>query len=139
MINVLLLLLVLGLTICFLWVNYKLDKEIRRNRILQAFIAGIIRAISDYKSSTDHTHEDDLPNRTTQLPIPYQMVLENIDWELSKDLLLADYEKWLKQSRSIYFDEKRYGNDGFNSMYLDLFNRKLNLWSSDEKVKDSEQ
>ena len=132
MINILLFLLVFGLLICFLWVNFKLNKEMRKNRILQAFIAGIIRVISNYNSKTDRNHEDDLPDRATQLPIPYRRVLENIDWELSKDQLLANYEKWLKQDRNIFFDNNRYSGDGFNFIYLDLFDKKLNLWFSEE-------
>lgn len=132
MINYLLSIFIFGLIICFLWLNSKLDKEMRRNRILQSFIAGIIRSISDYNSKTDRIDEDDLPDRSTQLPIPYRTVLENIDWELSKDQLLANYEKWLKQDRNIFFDDKRYSGDGFNFIYLDLFDKKLKIWSSEE-------
>jgi len=133
MINILLFLLVFGLIICFLWVNFKLNKEMKRNRILQAFIAGIIRAISDYNSKNDQLDEDELPDRTTQLPIPYNMVLEHIDWELSKDLVFTNYEKWLKQNRTLFFDNKQYhAPDGFNFMYLDLFDKKVKLWFSDE-------
>jgi hypothetical protein len=60
------------------------------------------------------------------------LMLENIDWELSKDLLMANYETWLKKDRNIFFDEKTYGDDGFNFMYLDLFDKKLSRWHSDE-------
>lgn len=134
MINVILFLLVLGLIMCLLWLNYKLDKEMRRNRILQAFIAGIIRVICDYKSNTDQIYEEDLPDRTSHFPIPYHEVLENIDWELSKDQLGVNYEKWLKQDRNIFYDGKRYGNDGFNCMYLDLFDKKLNIWKSNDFI-----
>lgn len=131
MISIPLFFLILILIICFLWVHYKLSKEMRRNRILQGFIAGIIRGISDYKSAIDRD-EDDLPDRTTQLPIPYHMLLENIDCELSKDLLLFKYQKWLKNNRLLFFDDKRYTGYGFNLMYLDLFDKKLKLWHSDE-------
>ena len=31
------------------WLNKKLEREIYRNRILQAFIAGTFRTVSDYK------------------------------------------------------------------------------------------
>lgn len=132
MTTILLFLLVCGLFICLMWVNFKLKKEIKRNRMHQAFTAGIIRTISDYQSKTDSTDEFDLPDRTTELPIPYQTVLENIDWELSKDLLMTNYEKWLKKDRNIFYDEKEYGDDGFNVMYLDLFDKKLKLWHSKE-------
>jgi hypothetical protein len=32
---------------------FVLDKERKRNRILQAFIAGLVRSVSDYVSVTD--------------------------------------------------------------------------------------
>jgi hypothetical protein len=107
-----------------------LEKEIRRNHILQSFISGIIRSISDYRSRTDNLESDkDIPEKGTQLPIPYSTILENIDRELSKDQLLEHYEKWLKTDRNIFFDDKRYFGDGFNFMYLDLFDKKIKQWS----------
>jgi hypothetical protein len=89
--------------------------------------------ISDYKSKTDNiSDEEDLPLRTTNLPIPYDIVLENIDWEFGKDFLLQHYEKWLKHDRNLFFEEPRYGGDGFNFMYLDFFDRRLRAWSLGE-------
>jgi hypothetical protein len=125
----LLFLLVCGLFIYLLWLKARLDKEIKRNRMHQAFTAGIIRTITDYHSKTDSI-ENNVPERPTKLPIPYQAILENIDWELSKDLLMANYEKWLKEDRNIFYDEKKYGDDGFNFMYLDLFDKKIKQWNS---------
>jgi len=97
----------------------------------QAFTAGIIRSVTDYHSRTD-SDEFEIPNKPARLPIPYPLMLENIDWELSKDLLMANYETWLKKDRNIFFDEETYGDDGFNFMYLDLFDRKLSRWHSNE-------
>jgi hypothetical protein len=123
----------LVLLVCVLWLNHKIEKEKKRNRTVQAFLAGIIRVISDYKSKTDETSDEgDLPARTTSLPIPYDTVLENIDWEFGKDFLLQHYEEWLKHDRDIFFEEPRYGGDGFNFMYLDFFDRRLRAWSSGE-------
>ena len=124
-----LLILIVILAACLYLTNAKLNKEIKRSRMHQAFTAGIIRAVTDYHSRTDG---DDTPDRSTQLPIPYPMMLENIDWELSKDLLMANYVTWLKKDRNIFFDEKTYGDDGFNFMYLDLFDKKLSEWHSKE-------
>jgi hypothetical protein len=45
---------------------------------------------------------------------------------------MANYKKWLKEDRNIFFDEKQYGDDGFNFMYLDLFDKKLRDWHSNE-------
>lgn len=125
-------LLLVAMFIGFCWINTRLNKEIKRNRMHQAFTAGIIRAVTDYRSKTDDIDEFELPERVEQLPIPYGIMLENIDWELSKDLLMANYEQWLLNDRNIFFDEKRYGGDGFNFMYLDLFDKKLREWHSNE-------
>ena len=45
---------------------------------------------------------------------------------------MANYETWLKKDRNIFFDEKTYGDDGFNFMYIDLFDKKLRDWHSNE-------
>lgn len=66
------------------------------------------------------------------MPIPYETVLENIDWEFGKDFLLQHYEEWLKHDRNIFFEEPKYGGDVFNFMYLDFFDRRLRSWSSEE-------
>lgn len=126
-----LLVLIVILAACLYQTNAKLNKEIKRGRMHQAFTAGIIRAVTDYRSRTD-SDELEIPDRSTQLPIPYPRMLENIDWELSKDLLMANYETWLKKDRNIFFDEKTYGDDGFNLMYLDLFDKKFTEWHSNE-------
>jgi hypothetical protein len=114
-------------------INFRLNKEIKKNRILQSFISGIIRSISDYRSKTDQfCEEGEIPDRVTQLPIPYLTILKNVDVELSKDQYLKNYEKWLKLEKNIFFDDERYSGDGFNFMYLDLFDKKLNKWNSKE-------
>ena len=131
MITIGLLVLIVILAVCLYQTNAKLNKEIKRSRMHQAFTAGIIRAVTDYHSRTD-SDEFEIPDRSPQLPIPYPMMLENIDWELTKDLLMANYETWLKKDRNIFFDEKTYGDDGFNFMYTDLFDKKLREWNSKE-------
>ena len=56
--------------------------------------------------------------------------MENIDWEFDKDSLLQHYEDWLKHDRNIFFEDPKYGGDGFNFMYLDFFDRRLTEWNS---------
>jgi hypothetical protein len=110
--------LILLLLIYVLWLNHKIEKEKKRNRTVQAFLAGVIRVISDYRSKTDEMNdEENLPARAVGLPIPYKIVLENTDWEFGKDFLLQHYEEWLKHDRNIFFEDRRYGGDGFNFMY----------------------
>ena len=111
-----------------------MEKEICKNIILQAFIAGIIRTLSDYKSATDSKDDDVLPDKATALPIPYSILLENIDYELSKDQLLSKYEKWITSdsNRMLFFDDKNRSGDGFTFMYFDLFDKKHKQWFSDD-------
>jgi hypothetical protein len=109
----------------------KLKKK-KRNRMLQAFLAGVIRVISDYRSKTDESSDgEELPDRSIHLPIPYETVLENIEWEFSKDMLLENYKKWLKHDRNIFYEDSRSG-DGFNFIYWDFFDRRLKEWSSED-------
>lgn len=116
-----------------LWLNRKIEKEKKRNRTVQAFLAGVIRVISDYKSKTDKiSDEEALPPRSANLPIPYETIMENIDWEFGKDFLLQHYKEWLKHDRNIFFEEPRYSGDGFNFMYLDFFDKRLQAWHSGE-------
>jgi len=130
--NILIIILILFLILWILWLNHRIEKEKKRNRIVQAFLAGVIRAISDYKSKTDEIgDEEDLPEQNYRLPIPYEKLLESIDWEFSKDFPLEYLEKWLKHDRNL-FDDSQYGNDGFNFMYLDLYDKLFNQWFSKE-------
>jgi hypothetical protein len=117
MINILLVIL-LGLLLVLI---YELKREQRRNRILQSFIAGIIRCISDYKSRTDDITADDISIMySKKLPIPYKDILENINYEFAKDFWIKPFGKWLKNDRNIFCDEK-YADDGFNMIYWDLY------------------
>jgi hypothetical protein len=123
-----------------LWrVNYKLNQEMRRNHVLQQFVAGIIRSISDYHSVNDqHRNEEDFPNASpSHLPIPYKVILENIDCEHSKDMLLATYATWLKESRDLFLDDKNHSGDGFNFMWWDYFDDKVRTWHSQELMMPS--
>ncbi len=66
MYTMILIIFFLVLLVCVLWLNHKIEKEKKRNRTVQAFLAGVIRVISDYKSKTDETSdEEDLPARTS--------------------------------------------------------------------------
>lgn len=130
--NILLIVAIFCLFIWVLWLNYKIEKEKKRNRILQAFIAGTIRSVSNYKSKTDEIDDaDDLPAQNSQLPIPYENILENIDWEFSKDFCIEPFKKWLKNDRNL-FDDSKYKNDGFNFIYWDFFDKRLKEWFSKE-------
>jgi len=117
MINIFLIVL-FGLVLVII---YELKREKRRNRILQSFIAGIIRSISDYKSRTDDITVDDIAIMySKKIPIPYENILANINHEFAKDFWIKPFGKWLKNDRNIFCDEK-YADDGFNMIYWDFY------------------
>jgi len=130
--NIIAIILLLVLLAWILCLNYKIEKEKKRNRILQAFVAGIIRSISNYKSKTDDIERvGGLPQSKSSLPIPYEDILTNIGSEFSKDFLIKTYRRWLKAGRNLY-DDSQYSGDGFNFMYLDFFDKRYREWFSNE-------
>jgi hypothetical protein len=104
-----------------------LTKERKRTRVLCAFVAGLVRSVSDYVSGTDKTFLDEIPIRHTQLPLPYKSVLEAIEYELAKNVTMMDnYENWLLNMRRICRNEndlmvRDASDDGFVFMAFDLF------------------
>jgi hypothetical protein len=133
--NILLIILVILLAIGILWLNFKMEKEKKRNRILLSFVAGTIRAISDYRSTTDN---EEVPDQNQTLPIPYENIMENIDCEFSKDFWMEPYKKWLMTDRNIFNDSK-YADDGFNFIYYDFFDRRLREWHSAELMSEKKK
>jgi hypothetical protein len=117
-----------------LWII--LAKERKRNRILGAFIAGIVRSISSYVSKTDKIDLDGGPMRHTHLPLPYESVLEAIEYELDKNFYIPSekYERWLVKMRRIFLENdlmlRDARNDGFIFMTYDLFDDLLARWRS---------
>lgn len=114
-------LLVLGI-LYILVIHFRLEKEQKRNRVTQAFMAGIIRSISDYNSKTDLVSPKEIPERKNKNLIEYKEIIENIQYEFSKDFWIEPYDQWLKTDRNL-FDDSKYGNDGFNFIYLDMFDK----------------
>jgi hypothetical protein len=138
--NILLVTLLFLLFGYIIWINHKLEKEKKRNRFTQAFIAGITRAISDYKSRTDidKCDKDNYPQRSKNLPIPYENLLKCVGWEFDKDFWVEPYKKWLKYDREL-FDDSKYRNDGFYFIYLDFFDDRLKLWFSNELISEKDK
>jgi hypothetical protein len=119
-------LVVLTLATIYLLAEVQIEKK--RNRVLQAFLAGVIKSISDYVSETDVLDAlDDIdPAKNTigiynkQLPIPYKELLQNIKREFEKDFWTQPYWKWIRKDRNLFYEGK-YANDGFNMIYWDFF------------------
>ena len=119
----LILVLVAVNTILLLQFYFAFKIEQRRSRILQAFIAGIVRSVSDYSSDTDEFYR--APARADRLLIPYRHILESVKYEFSKDFWAEPFDRWLRNDRLLFCDST-YGNDGFPAMYLDLFDELKN-------------
>ena len=95
----------LAAAIIYLYVEF--HKEKWRNRILQSFVAGIIRSFAK-----------EFPN---QYASKYKDILENVDLEFQKDLWYKPYMRWAKEDGNLFY-EKKYENGGFNSIYWDFHN-----------------
>jgi len=124
----------LWITVCCslfisIWTLLSLKKEQKRNRILQSFISGIIRSLTDYFSRTDRL--EDLPPNTHEFPIPYKSLIKNIQYEFQKDFWIIPHKEFLKKDRSL-FCSKKYRNDGFNFMYWDFFDDLLTDWENSD-------
>jgi hypothetical protein len=121
-----LIVIILFMLIVFLFIE--VYKEKRRNRILQSFLAGIIKSISDYMSKTDiidiSSASDIINIFERKFPIPYNELLENINKEFEKDFWINPYYKWVKNDRNIFYENK-YKNDGFNMIYWDFFDKNV--------------
>jgi hypothetical protein len=140
--NLIFILLILG-NIGFSFIIWlALRKEQKRNRILQAFIAGIVRSVSDYVSATDKIDLDEMPEPNAGLPIPYKKVLEAVEYEFLKDVIafasVQKHEKWLLECRQLFNSEKRRG-DGFVFINHDLFDGLIARWRSDELMTPKEK
>jgi hypothetical protein len=119
-----LLILLLAVLNLFLLITFR--KEKRRNRVLQSFVAGIIRSVSDYHSRTDEIQSaQDLSQLLTRkFPLPYWDILQNVANEFAKDFWVKPFGRWIANDRNLFYDGK-YSNDGFNMMYWDLFDKAL--------------
>lgn len=134
--------IILSLLVIFnIYVYFSLYRIKRRNRLLQAFVSGTIRAVSTYRSPLDVCDADELPNKI-QNPIPFEHMLENIRWELDGDLMhkykpepvyYQPFFSWLKLERNI-FEELGYENEGFCWLYYCYHDYRNKLWHSDGEL-----
>src|SRR6516165_6227143 len=117
-----------------------LTKERKRTRVLCAFVAGLVRSVSDYVSRTDKVDLDEMPLRHMQLPLPYKSVLEAVAYELEKNVTMMDnYESWLLNMRRMCRNEndlmvREARDDGFVFMAFDLFDDLLARCRSTEMM-----
>jgi hypothetical protein len=104
--------------------------------MLQAFMAGTIRTFSDYKGLGE-TKES--PAKAWYLPIPYKILLENVEYEFFRGMPADHYKDWVKTNENLFiYEAKDYCNDdGFNFIYLDFCNRLKNKRLSEQSFQSS--
>ncbi len=79
-----------------------------------------------------------MPVRYARLPIPYESVLEAIEYELLKNFYIRPekYERWLRKMQQIFWEDnimvRDASNDEFIFMTYDLFDDLLARWRSPE-------
>ncbi len=107
--------------------RYLVRREENRNRILQAYIAAVVRSVTDYAGFTDTAHNT--PKLNFKLPIPYENFREAVKYELEKTnpryifnspKWKELYSVWLYESRQLFTDKWEY-MDGFVMMNYDVF------------------
>ncbi|MDK9719141.1 MAG: hypothetical protein OEL57_14745 [Trichlorobacter sp.] len=113
-----------------IYVYFALSRIKQRERVLQNFVAGIIRAISDYKSPYDK-YSDDIPEVNKSLPIPFDKLLDTIWWEVGSDMEMEHFDAWLKLGRNLFQDSRPLQNEGFNLIYQALHEKRSAIWFSD--------
>jgi len=138
MLNIILIILVVINILFSISIFSSLKLERKRNRILQSFIAWIIRSISDYYSSTDAVDSDYMPEKNQKLPIPYNNILGAIEWEFCKDFWVNPYKEWIEKDRLIFNDPK-YWNDWFGFVYFDFFDKLKKQWESNEIINEKDK
>ena len=125
--------------ILLLYLLVQFQKERRRNRILQSFLAGLIKSLSDYVSRTDlsdiSSADGIIKIHDKKFPVPYNEILEAISREFEKDFWMNPLWKWISKDRNLFYDEK-YANDGFNMIYWDFFDKAVSkIQEAEEKEK----
>ena len=125
--------------ILFLWMLFlyrKIETEKLKNSIIQSFMAGIIRATSDYCNWIVEDESFHKEFRSTTLPITYENILDNICLEFSKNYYVSweliknkKYDDFLKNNRLLFLENDKYSdNRWFHQIYLDFFDRYTTQW-----------
>lgn len=129
MINAVLVVLVLSTIYLFI----QISKEKKRNRILQAFISGIIESVQKctYAIETFDKEKDSIGKDYYEHC--YQEVLRSVSASIEADFWETPFRKWLTKDRLLFLD-KKYANEGFNTKYLDLFDMKLSEAKNDKNT-----
>jgi len=119
--------LIVGNIILSVAIGFILVKEQKRSKILQSFIFGIIRAISDYKNIL--TDDENAPEQNIKLPIPYKKLLKTIEYGIVKDFEnssrktggVEDFIKWSNLSKDLFLEKNKAVTNFANTNY-GLFN-----------------
>lgn len=115
-------LLFIALGIIYLYIL--VAKERRRNRILTAFVDGLMR----YSVKLPHLMNAMMEKRITASELKtHEALYEEIGEAFSQDFWVTPFEKFIKNDRNLFWEEKL-ANGGFNQSFLDFYDRQLKEW-----------
>ena len=118
----------------------QISREKKRNRIIQAFVSGIIDCLQKHSCAIerhDHNEKIAIENYEDYFKHFYHEIMRNIKASFEADFWVKPFKKWLANDRNLFWDN-RYANDGFNMKYLDLVDMEL-LALAEEMKKDTEE
>lgn len=102
----------------------QITREKRRNRILQAFIAGVFDSVQKSLYAIE-THDNEHKAKEEGYYEHFrEVILGSVAAYLHADLWQKPYRKWLERDKNLFRDEK-YANGGFNLLYMDLYKHEL--------------
>lgn len=103
--------------IVLLLLSFYLYIERKRNRILGAFITGIVWKLSDVMCAVERIPPDD---KEVDRMDAYKLILKDVVYMLQEDLWIKPYSKWLKRGSGLFaHDDSAMG--GFPKIYSDLY------------------
>lgn len=109
------------LVIAVIYLYLQIKKEQKRNRILQSFVAGntsMLGRLLLKVNDLERIQKGEESELTSNI-IYHKLILPEIDAYFKVDFWVKPYDKWLKNDRNIFYDDK-YRNVGFNTIYLDF-------------------
>lgn len=140
MVWILLIMILISFAASFL-IYVSLYMEKKRNRILQSFVAGIIRSICAYSNQLDSidglSSQDFKEMFERKFPIDYSKFLENVDREFCRDFWISPYFRWIKDDRNLFTNESL-NNGGFSMIYWDFHDRAIQQFNEANKKEEGE-
>ncbi|MFA6119716.1 MAG: hypothetical protein WC688_07370 [Parachlamydiales bacterium] len=114
----------------YLWISLK--KEKKRLRVLTSFVSGLVRYVSKVPAMIEEGMNKGVNIRDVK---GYDIVLKDIADSFELDFWATPYDKFIKSDRNLFYEEKM-GNDGFNTIFLDFYDKCLKEQHKNQHDKD---